>query len=163
MRRSVLFAFGALLVVASHEARATDFGAVADAIVARDSTLALLANRRLARHDSAAVCGEDAYRSDYSWFTDSSGVIRVFDYYGGSDDHADRTRSVYDAAGKLRYIRWRYGNVMGNWRITRRYFSPKGRLLLRQVEEHDATDETTFEPKPTPSPVAYLKTLCPGT
>jgi hypothetical protein len=96
--------------------RAPDTAAVNAAVRAAKATYAEVENAlkasRLIEADTEVVCDSlDDYGSRFAFLRDSAGVIRLFDWKGGTDDSGLQLRYYYDAGGRLRFAIGVWANV----------------------------------------------------
>ena len=140
-------------------------GPIRAAVLARDSTLALLRRGQLTRRDTTFACDSEA-----DWppeptqrYFDRAGVLRVLISSGGSDDHAEDVRSIYDAAGRLRFDEWSLGSVSGANHHVRRYYDLAGRRVRRDATGSATDAYAGNEPVAVRDPRAYFADRCQRT
>ena len=119
-----------------------------------------IAEHRLSRRDTTVTCDEEEPGMAVVFHRDSSGVVRRFEWSGGSEDHAVRNQYFYDASGKQRFAFVTLGAVNGTEYEERVYFGDQGEVVRRLKKVVKGPGFPIPGEQGIPDPRAWLLTAC---
>ena len=116
----------------------------------------------LARRDTTLECEENGPPGDQTFTTyrDSTGVVRLLRFQGGSDHFAMDERQYYDARGKLRFAFLEMGADNGTHYEERVYWNEGGEIVRRLEKLLAGPGRGTALIEAIRDPAAYIATFC---
>lgn len=119
-----------------------------------------LAAHRLSRRDTTVTCEEGEPGTALVFHRDSSGVVRHFEWSGGSEDHAVHSQYFYDAAGRQRFAFVTLGAVNGTEYEERVYFGDDGEVVRRLKRLVRGQGFPIAPEEGIRDPLAWVGTIC---
>jgi hypothetical protein len=119
-----------------------------------------LAAHRLSSRDSTVTCEEDEPGTALVFHRDSSGVVRLFEWRGGSEDHAVHNQYFYDSVGRQRFAFVTLGAVNGTEYEERVYFGDHGEVVRRLKRLVKGPGFPIAPERGVSDPLAWVRTIC---
>jgi hypothetical protein len=119
-----------------------------------------LGAHRLSRRDTTVTCHDEEPGLALMFHRDIIGVVRHFEWRGGSEDHAVRNQYLYDAAGRQRFAFVTLGAVSGTEYEERVYFGDHGEVVRRLKRLVKGPGFPVQDEQGIRDPLMWIQTIC---